>query len=842
MKQSSSIRDIKDTESERDRLQQQAHERRATLNARAEEFSQLSTRIERLTNILEHHAAEAQRVQEEFVRERDTLTGKLNELQELFDKADSQMKAQQNALKECDRKIADLNNPVDNQTAGLDSKHHVSELKEAIDAKSASMYIQANTHAKICEELNARIVSITGELEALHAMHGELGTHAEKHENLNRAPHGSTTSENALHEKVLEEMAGEILLLRLKLEVANESLEGQPDNTAALENLQQVLYDLESRMDETDERNQVLAEKAKAAEELEAEIARLRTALREARDSASQSAADAQSLQSLQGWVADLQSALESSRAEQGVLAGKLRDHDALEQELMNLRAAVRQTNNKQLDQGGVSGTVDALRDEAEKLRTALRASEQKCEQLQAALSSAAKSDGARATDQSQATQELYPATIINRTQFVSCLNNHLAEQDRSDVNFTVMYVLVDNFIRIRDEVGIMNSEHVMEDISGIIASFCDGDDILAQFGESTFAVLSSNESLDETQEKANRIHSTIENHIFESAGRSLITTTSIGICTIRKNDTSAEEVVSRADLACEVARSSGGNQVLVNSTIADEVINLGTNANHDEMVSRTLAENRIKIYYQPISSLKDLPGNHYEVLIRIVDESGSIILPGEFFAMAANSGHAVDIDLYVIDNIMKMISENRDQEMTLFIKLTRQSVADHELPVWIMRKIKEHRINPKQLVFEVPESVLQNDLKNLSMLSKALNAIGCKIAIEHYRMSTQPQHLQHIHADYLKIDSGLVQGISRKGEGLSKVIAIMDIARDHNLITIAEGVESADCLVILWELGVCFAQGYFIQVPAGNRNYDFQGKISENDAVASNKATYSIG
>jgi EAL domain-containing protein (putative c-di-GMP-specific phosphodiesterase class I) len=109
--------------------------------------------------------------------------------------------------------------------------------------------------------------------------------------------------------------------------------------------------------------------------------------------------------------------------------------------------------------------------------------------------------------------------------------------------------------------------------------------------------------------------------------------------------------------------------------------------------------------------------------------------------------------------------------------------------------------------------------------------------------MSTQPQHLLHIHADYLKIDSGLVEGLSRNGGSYSKVAAIMDIAREHNYITIAEGVEDPASLAILWELGVGLAQGYFIQAPTGNRDYNFQGIVEESKKEEDGKkAVFDLG
>ena len=115
-------------------------------------------------------------------------------------------------------------------------------------------------------------------------------------------------------------------------------------------------------------------------------------------------------------------------------------------------------------------------------------------------------------------------------------------------------------------------------------------------------------------------------------------------------------------------------------------------------------------------------------------------------------------------------------------------------------------------------------------MLSNALHTIGCKIAIEHYKMSTKPQHLLHIHTDYLKIDSCLIENLSRKGKDFEEVSAILEIAEKNNYITIAEGVENPTALAILWELGVSLAQGYFIQAPTESQNFDFKNVVSDNN------------
>jgi len=554
---------------------------------------------------------------------------------------------------------------------------------------------------------------------------------------------------------------------------------------------------------------------------LEAEVDRLNAALQEAMNTSAQEAADTEQLHTLKQRIGELEVENVNIRTERDNLHGKPGEQEG---------------NN-----------ADALTNEVETLKSALATAEEKCVQLQAALDENAGPAPAEPIDTAAAlTLEPVEEAVVerekgtDREQFILTLQEHLQEPGDGELGSTVMYVLMDNFIRIRDEIGIMNSEHVMSEVLGIIRTHCDAD-LITRFGDCTFAVMSHNTDIDQTREKADKIRAAVEGHIFDIAGQSLVTTTSIGICSVRNSDDDAETVISRADLACESARTSGGNQVLVSSASLDVLDIPGTNNGHSEIVSNVLKEGRIKIYYQPITSLKGNASHCYEVLTRIVDEDGNIILPGEFFSMAINSGMAMDVDLHVIENIMRMMAGNSDQPMLLFLKLTRQTVASEDFGVWLMEKVKQHKINPEQLVFEVAENLVQNELKKLSMLSKALASIGCKMAIEHYRMDTQPQHLQHVQADYLKIDSGLVQNINNKGKCFTKVTEIMEVARSNNFITIAEGVESPATLAILWELGVSLAQGYFIQSPVGNMETVDESTDEETDESNSNKATFNV-
>jgi diguanylate cyclase (GGDEF)-like protein len=785
-------RTIRELESERDGLRQQGAEQQTSLNQQADEIRELTSRVAELSASLEEHKAESVREAEAFAREREESAHTLVQLQEKYDSSVEQLSLLHGQLEDRNSAVARLSEQVDALSAEVASlteagrreqeahseesrrlqaelqalndavvntegllqqsndelagrhreiaslNERTSELGCELEAQSAKMREEAESHLRVCGELNDRISRISSERESMKVIHDELVAHVEKLEQLNRALHDSSVSENDVHRKVVREKDAAIAALQAKLEAMRQEPSIPAGGTAADADLRTAMNELERRLEESESQARMLAERARTAGELEARIEQL---------------------------TRELQAPRENPDATVVSFEGPAHNpHDAAS------------------------------------------------------------------------------PLITDRDRFISRLDTLLAEQGDCGASHTLMYVLLDNFIRVRDEIGVLNSEQVVEEISTIIESCCDGNDMIARFGDCTFSVLCNGASAEDTKKKAEQVRSIIENHIFEAAGRTLVTSTSIGICAVRGSDSGAEQVISRADLACESARLSGGNQVVVNSAGSDEPCLPGGSPRHAEIVDKVLGENRITIYYQPISHLKENLVNCFEVLTRVVDENSDIILPGEFFSMAANAGRAPDVDRHLIERALGILAEKPNPDIKLFIKLTRESVCCDALPQWISDKLDEYRINPGQLVFEVAERVMKRELKNLSRLSMALNKIGCKIAIEHYRLETKPQHLNHVHPDYLKIDSGLVQNIAHKGPGLAKLNEIIDLARLNNLITIAEGVESPACLAILWELGVSLAQGYFIAEPAATTDLDSNDVDVQHDGANEGKATYTIG
>jgi diguanylate cyclase (GGDEF)-like protein len=780
---------------------------RKLLRERAARIGELDESIAAINTALREQIEESHREEEAHAAEAQALNQTIHDLETEREQLRQQLAEQHSALKAEREKMAVLRAELETRTNEL-TEH--SARVEALNAELASLteagQQRETGHREETERLHAELQSVAEELRdsqtqieqkngELEAREGELTALKERTSELEDALDAQALlfrEEAESHAKTCQELNENINQVTGEY----ESLKVIHDELAAhvekLENLNRALHD--SSNSETEVHRKVIAEKDSA-------ISTLKTRLEDATRARKHPEAGADAVQTMTAAQQELERRLPESEEQTRILAERAASADRLEAQV---------------------------------------------DQLQRELQAQRESGGAAATPSPASEWSLDPVPAqpnSDRARFIARINEVLALPDEEKARHTLLYILLDNFMHVRDEIGVLQSARVIDETFAIIQTSCGANDVVSRFGDCTCAVLCKDAGTDESQAKAEQIRSSIEQHIFEVDGRSLLSSTSIGICALRGNDTNAEEVILRVDLACETARLAGGNRVVMNSGVSDELQLPLSNGRSADIVDRILAENRVKIYYQPISNLKENSVNCFEVLTRVVNENNNVILPAEFFAMAASLDKAVEVDRHVVECVLWKLADKPNPDIKLFIKLTRQSVSSHDLPMWIANKLDEYRINPGQLVFEVPEQAVENDLKNLSLLSRELNKIGCRIAIEHYRMETQPQHLHHIHPEYLKIDRGLVQNITKKGPCLAKVNEILDLAKLNNLKTIAAGVETPACLAILWELGITLAQGYLISEPGSNADFEVFDGDSGNDNEVENqgKAVFTI-
>lgn len=183
-----------------------------------------------------------------------------------------------------------------------------------------------------------------------------------------------------------------------------------------------------------------------------------------------------------------------------------------------------------------------------------------------------------------------------------------------------------------------------------------------------------------------------------------------------------------------------------------------------------------------------------------------------------------VEVDKWVIKSSAKAILDKRKigKEIQFFIKLSADSLRDPSLLVWISKLLQAARLHGDSFVFEISESDVLENLKAAKTFSDGLKQLHCNFAIDHAgKDSDDLSYLKHLQLRYLKVDGSHINNVASE-ESQEVIKAIATMGRSQNILTIAEHVQDPACLAVLWQHGVNFIQGYYLQHPEGNLDYDF--------------------
>ncbi|HEX2586360.1 MAG TPA: EAL domain-containing protein, partial [Steroidobacteraceae bacterium] len=231
------------------------------------------------------------------------------------------------------------------------------------------------------------------------------------------------------------------------------------------------------------------------------------------------------------------------------------------------------------------------------------------------------------------------------------------------------------------------------------------------------------------------------------------------------------------------------------------------------KMIKAALMDNRFRLLQQPIASLSGEDTGMCDVVVRMIDEHNNEILPSEFLAAAERNDLMKNIDRWVIGSAMQFCSSRKIKQ--LFVRLSKDSVLDKSLPKWLETQLAASRVNPERIVFEINEKIATEHLKNTVELSRLLHTTGFRFALEHAGNARDPKSLlQHLQLDYLKFDGTLMQGLSLDIGLQERIQELVSAARERKIRTIAERVEDANTLAVLWQLGLELIQGYFVHEP----------------------------
>jgi diguanylate cyclase (GGDEF)-like protein len=401
---------------------------------------------------------------------------------------------------------------------------------------------------------------------------------------------------------------------------------------------------------------------------------------------------------------------------------------------------------------------------------------------------------------------------LWQRRAFVDRMQATLARAPKGGIR-QLLAIEPDKLSAIAEQLGPIVVEDFVAQMVAILSEHFKGNDLLGRFGDGTVIALVERGTTRDVDALVQSVIAKLAAHIFHINGKSVMCSVSVGSCLVDMSAKDPAAAITDALQGLREAQALGGNRVQFVDRSDADTKQQANDAIWVRLIKSALMDNRFKLMQQPIASLLGGERGMFDVLVRLMDEQGNDILPAEFMAAAERNDLMKNIDRWIISN--SMIFCGSRQVERLFVRVSRDSVRDKSLPQWLQLQLKSTRIDPSRIAFQVSESVAAEYLADTNTLATAVRQAGFKFALEHFGSGTDSSRLlKHLTVDYLKIDGSLMQSLAVDADLQAKVKELVDAARNRKIATIAERVEDANTMAILWQLGIEYIQGYFVNEP----------------------------
>jgi diguanylate cyclase (GGDEF)-like protein len=406
---------------------------------------------------------------------------------------------------------------------------------------------------------------------------------------------------------------------------------------------------------------------------------------------------------------------------------------------------------------------------------------------------------------------------LLNRASFEAELAAAVATTE-AGAPHALLYLELDQFKLVNDTCGHPAGDALLRRIASILTEGVRSTDVLARIGGDEFAVLLRRCSSEHAVETAEALRERIAAYRFSWYGQSLRITASIGVVEITPQSGSGSSVLSAADIACFAAKELGRNRLHVcNGSIPP--------AHGEEMrlvlrLARACEEGRFQVYFQPIVPVGavTMEPAHYELLLRMVDESGEIVSPGAFVPAAERYGLMPDVDRWIVRHTLQQLARLDETEAPgmLAVNISGTSLSDDRFLDFVREELRSAMPPPGSLCFEITETAAISNPAAVERFMRELRKLGCRFSLDDFGSGLSSfAYLKDLPVDFLKIDGRFIRNICADTVDDAMVEAIVRIGRAMGIKTVAEHVESKAAAERLAALGVDYAQGFYYAPPA---------------------------
>lgn len=409
---------------------------------------------------------------------------------------------------------------------------------------------------------------------------------------------------------------------------------------------------------------------------------------------------------------------------------------------------------------------------------------------------------------------------LVNRKEFNQRLKKAFNSAKYNNENHALCFLDLDKFKTVNDSCGHKAGDELLIQLTKIISNNIRSHDTLARIGGDEFGLLLEGCSIEKGIEIAEGIVSLIKNYEFNWQRKKFHVGVSIGLVIIDKNTKDIEKALSQADIACYAAKDMGRGQVHVHGLDDKHVKKMHKELSWVADINNHSVSNRFSLCLQPIKSLQGKSSSSmHEVLLRLNDDEGTLISPGNYIPAAERFSLMKDVDYWVIkqtfEQLSKLYKSIEHCNVRLFINISENSLENSHFSEFVIEQFKKYNIAPDAVCLEISETIAIKNINQTADLISALRKYNIKFSLDDFGSGTSSfSYLKNLQVDYLKINGNTIKSISHNTTDKAMVAAINQIGKVMNIETVAKHVENVFTMNQLKEIGIDYGQGFYLDKP----------------------------
>jgi diguanylate cyclase (GGDEF)-like protein len=409
---------------------------------------------------------------------------------------------------------------------------------------------------------------------------------------------------------------------------------------------------------------------------------------------------------------------------------------------------------------------------------------------------------------------------LANRREFERRLKLLLQTSQEPHAIHTILYLDLDQFKIINDTCGHHAGDALLQQLTVIMKEQLRQNDLLARLGGDEFGVLFENCAGEPALQIAEALRQIVSEFRFAWTDKLFSIGVSIGMVSFAKDELALNDILSIVDGACYIAKDKGRNRIHVYHPNDSELMERKGQMNWVSRISDAIKDERMVLYRQEIIPLQHSPDKtvHFEILLRMLDEDGHLVLPSSFLPAAERYNLMPMIDFWVVKTAFEYCRDactDPDMSYTCAINLSGGTLCDERLVSYIQTQLQIFGIAPSMICFEITETIAIANLNSAVSLIRELRQMGCRFALDDFGSGMSSfGYLKNLPVDFIKIDGSFVRNMLNDRTDRAMVKAINNIGQEMGIRTIAEFVEDDQTREALRKIKVDFAQGFGIGKP----------------------------